>query len=391
MATLLLITIYLSFISLGIPDSLFGAAWPAIYAEMQLPVSYANFVTLTCSACTCLSSILSARVINRFGTGRVTAASILMTACALMGISCSGHLTFLVLLAIPLGLGGGAVDSGLNNYVALHYNARQMNFLHCFYGVGVSISPYILSLALSGTGGWRGGYRMMSLIQFGIAAVVLLTLPLWNRTHAADGTPVEEEPQITLSLRAMLRIKGLPLMWLMFAAACAIEVTCGAWGSTFLVEHKRMAVDLAAKVVTCFYVGMALGRFASGLLSARLLSSQLVILSQVVIGIALLLLMLPLGGFAAAAGLFLTGFGIGPIFPGLMHLTPVLFGRSSSQSIIGTQMAAAYIGIMGLPALFGILAQHFGAGLYPYYMAIFFVILAGSTACAHLIRREKNA
>lgn len=376
MATLLLIVIYIAFIGLGIPDSLFGAAWPAIYGELGLPVSFATFFSLTSAICTFISSLFSSRLINKFGTYSVTAVSTALTAVALLGMSFSGNFLFLVLLAIPMGLGAGAIDSGLNNYVALHYNAMQMNFLHCFYGVGVSVSPYVLSFALGGQAGWRGGYRWIALVQLAITLILVLSLPLWrkHKQHRLEEAP-EEAPKI-LSLKEQLKVKGLPVVWVLFFSAVAIEFCAGSWGSTFLVEHKNMAVDLAAKTVTFYYLGIAVGRFVAGLLSLKLKPNQLVLLGIVVTGAGLVVLALPFGPTVSAIGLFLCGFGISPIYPNLMHVTPMVFGRDVSQSVVGSQMAAGVLGGMIAPALFGQVAQHLHVGLFPYFLGLFFVLLA---------------
>lgn len=388
MATLLLIVIYIAFIGLGIPDSLFGAAWPAIYGELGLPVSFATFFSLTSAICTFISSLFSSRLINKFGTYAVTAVSTALTALALLGISFSGNFLFLVLIAIPLGLGAGAIDSGLNNYVALHYNAMQMNFLHCFYGVGVSVSPYVLSFALGGEAGWRGGYRWIALVQLVITLILILSLPLWrkHKQHRLEET-LEEAPK-TLSLKEQLKVKGLPVVWVLFFSAVAIEFCAGSWGSTFLVEHKHLAVDLAAKTVTFYYLGIAVGRFVAGLLSLKLKPNQLVLLGIVVTGAGLVVLALPFGPTVSAIGLFLCGFGISPIYPNLMHVTPMVFGRDVSQSVVGSQMAAGVLGGMIAPALFGQVAQHLHVGLFPYFLGLFFVLLALSYGLS--VRRGKK-
>ena len=388
MATLLLIVIYIAFIGLGIPDSLFGAAWPAIYGELGLPVSFATFFSLTSAICTFISSLFSSRLINKFGTYAVTAVSTALTALALLGISFSGNFLFLVLIAIPLGLGAGAIDSGLNNYVALHYNAMQMNFLHCFYGVGVSVSPYVLSFALGGEAGWRGGYRWIALVQLVITLILILSLPLWrkHKQHRLEEAP-EEAPK-TLSLKEQLKVKGLPVVWVLFFSAVAIEFCAGSWGSTFLVEHKHLAVDLAAKTVTFYYLGIAVGRFVAGLLSLKLKPNQLVLLGIVVTGAGLVVLALPFGPTVSAIGLFLCGFGISPIYPNLMHVTPMVFGRDVSQSVVGSQMAAGVLGGMIAPALFGQVPQHLHVGLFPYFLGLFFVLLAGSYGLS--VRRGKK-
>lgn len=382
MATLLLIVIYIGFIGLGIPDSLFGAAWPAIYSEWNLPVSYNSFVSLTCSLCTFFSSLLSGWVINRFGTAKVTAVSTAVTALSLLLASLSGNFLFLVLLAIPLGFGGGAIDAGLNNYVALHYNAMQMSLLHCFYGVGVSISPYLLSFALAGQGGWRGGYRWVAFLQIAISAVVILTLPLWKKVAQKPG--MEEEKPVTLTIPQLLKVRGLKPVWLMFFASCTVEYLCNAWGATFLVEHKGLAEADAARTVTLYFVGLATGRLLSGLLSGKLTPKKLVILGESTLVLAVILLFLPIPAKLAWIALFLVGLGVGPIYPNLMHLTPGFFGREVSQSVMGSQMAAATMGFLLTPLIFSPLAQFAGMWMFPVYLTGVVALLAVGTACSKL-------
>lgn len=375
MATLLLLVIYIAFIGLGVPDSLFGTAWPAIYEEFHLPISAASCVTLLISGCTVISSLLSARLINRFGTNKVTAVSTAATAFALLGFSLSGNLLWLCLFAVPLGFGAGAIDSGLNNYVALHYKATHMNFLHCFYGIGVSFSPYLMSLALSDQNNWRNGYRFAFFLQLSIALVTVLSIPLWKKAHPASEAMGEEAKPRTVPLLQLAKMPSVRAVWLMFIGSCSIEYTCGIWGSTFLVSAKGMSAEAAAKVITLYYVGMALGRFLSGLLANRLSSWRIIHLGQGVVAAAILCLTLPLPSAAAAAGLFLIGLGNGPLFPNLIHLTPRNFGRAVSQSVMGSQMAASYIGIMLAPPVFGLLAQQFGANLFPFFLAAMFALL----------------
>jgi len=378
MATVLLVVIYIAFIALGIPDSLFGAVWPAIYPDFGLPVSSASFVTLTVSACTVTSSLLSARLINRFGTARITFFSTALTAAALLGFSISGNILWMMLFAVPLGLGAGAIDSALNNYIALNYSAVHMNFLHCFYGVGVSLSPYLMSLVLGGESGWRGGYRTMALIQTLITLICALSLPLWKKVNARENGG-EEAPARTLSPGELVKMPGVRMVWLFFASSCAIEYTCGSWGSTYLVNARALPVDAAAGVVTFYYLGMTLGRFLSGLLSSRLTCWQIIRTGLLIMAAALGLLIAPLPLPFARAGLLLMGLGIGPLFPNMTHLTPQSFGRDVSQSIMGTQLAASYLGVMGVPPLFGLLAQAMGAGVFPYFLTVFFALLLTST------------
>lgn len=383
MATVLLFVIYIAFIGLGIPDSLFGTAWPAIYAEFGLPISFAGFVTMIISCGTIVSSMLSAKVINRFGTNRVTAFSTAMTAAALIGFSFSENLLSLCFLAVPLGLGAGAVDTALNNYVAVHYSATQMSFLHCFYGIGVSVSPYIMSLVIGGKSGWRGGYRTAFLIQLSITLLLFFTLPLWKKAHCqkTDG----KKNVRTLTMKEIVRIPGVRTMWCLFLTSCGIEYTCGVWGSTFLVEHKQMAAEKAAEMVMFYYVGMALGRFLSGLVAVRLDSWQIIRIGQGVLGAAVLLLLLPLSPAVSAAGLFLTGLGNGPLFPNFNYLTPRNFGEEVSQSVMGTQMAASYVGIMIVPAVCGLLGQLIDMSIFPLYLLAFYLIMTAALRKVKLV------
>lgn len=374
MATLLLMVIYLAFIGLGLPDSLFGAAWPAIYAEYNLPLSFGSFLTVISFSGTTISSLCSAKVINRFGTNKVTAFSTALTAVALLVMSFTESYWPMCLCALPLGLGAGSIDTALNNYVALHYSATQMSFLHCFYGVGVSVSPYILSLVLNGENGWRGGYRIAVLIQVFIAAVLFCTIPLWKKAHGKEDG--EEEPEVkVLSLKEIVKIPGVKVMWSLFICSCTIECTCGSWGSTFLVEHKGFAVEKAAEIITFYYVGMALGRFLSGVVATKLHSWTIIKIGQVVMGIALVLLCLPVGGVLPGISLFLVGLGNGPLFPNFSYLTPENFGEELSPAIIGTQMAVSSIAIMTTPVLCSVLGQFLGMGIFPIYLMVFFALM----------------
>lgn len=376
MATLLLAVIYTAFIGLGIPDSLFGTAWPAIYREFSLPISFASFVTVTTSCGTVVSSLMSSQVIRRFGTARVSAFSTALTAVALLGFSFSGSFWLLILCAIPLGLGAGAIDTALNNYVALHYSATHMSFLHCFYGVGVSLSPYVLSLVISGPQGWRGGYRTAFAMQLVIALLLFLTLPLWKKVQGVrtDGESGEEKTN-PLPVRKVLKLSGVKGMCLLFVASVGIEVTAGSWGATFLVESKGVTEDRAAWYVMFYYIGMAVGRFLSGVLAAKLHSWQIIRLGMIVLGVALVVLLLPVPPVWSAVGLFLVGLGNGPMFPNYNYLAPESFGPEVSQSVIGTQMACSYIGVMLVPTVFGVLGQVVTVALFPAYLTVFFLVM----------------
>lgn len=373
MATLLLIIIYFAFIGLGLPDSLFGTAWPAIYTEMGLPFSLGSAVTIIMTCGTITSSLFSSRVIAKYGTGKVTAVSTAMTALALLGFSLSGSFLPLCFLAIPLGLGAGAIDTGLNNYVALHYTSSQMSLLHCFYGIGITISPYLMSRLLATHTGWRGGYRVAFFIQLGIALLLFITLPLWNKVAGKEAE--EETAAKVLSLKELAKIPGVKNMWLLFLCSCGIESVTNNWGSTFLVEFKSMTADQAAKIMIFYFVGFTLGRLLSGILATRLSCWKIIRMGMAVMGIAMVLLLLPLPGATVAIALFLIGMGNSPLFPNFTYLTPRNFGADISQSVIGSQMAASNTGFLVAPLLCGLLGQFLGMGVFPIYLAALFVCL----------------
>ena len=301
-----------------------------------------------------------------------------MTAFALLGFSVSANFLLLCLFAVPLGLGAGAIDTALNNYVSLHYSATHMSFLHCFYGIGVTVSPYILSLVINSSAGWRGGYRIAFGIQLCIAFILLLTLSIWKKAHQQDSAGTEQAVK-ALPFREIARIPGVRLMWCLFITSCAIECTCGGWGSTYLVEYKHMDAVTAARMVMLYYMGMALGRFLSGILAARLNSWQIIRIGQWILGIALIGLLLPLSSGISAACLFMVGLGNGPMFPNFNYLTPQNFGADISQSVMGTQMAMSYIGIMLAPALCGVLGQFINMGIFPVYLLVFYAVMITAT------------
>lgn len=377
MATLLLIVIYLSFIGLGIPDSLFGAAWPAIYPDLGIDLSLASVYSVLSSVFSTLSSLLSDRIIARFGTGRVTAVSTAMTAAGLLLFALSGNFWALCLCTIPLGLGAGTVDTALNNYVALHYSAGQMSYLHCFYGVGVALSPWLLSFTLSNANDWRGGYRLMFYIQLAITAVLVLSLPLWKkvgRHTEAEAVKVQTVPKRQVlknpAARATLRI---------FLGSCALESMCLGWGSTWLVSCRELDPAGAAGIITLYYVGMALGRFLSGVVSRWLKPKRIIALGEGITCCAVAALLIPNTAVAGAA-LFAIGLGNGPVFPNMTHLTPIHFGPEVCQSFIGLQMAVAYAAFMVTPIFFSLVARTVGVWLFPAVCIAAMVLTALSTA-----------
>lgn len=321
MATLLLVVIYLSFISLGVPDSLLGTAWPVLYRELGVPLASQSAVSILCSLATMTSSMNSARIISRLGTGKVTAFSTLLTAAALLGFSFSGSFWFMCLMAIPLGLGAGCVDSALNNYVSIHYNATVMSFLHCFYGVGVMVSPYIMSVVINSAVGWRGGYRTASLIQALIGSILLLALPLWKKAHGEESIQAEKKMKV-LPISQTLRIPGALMTCLLFLTFCAIEVICGGWSATYMVEAKHMPANLAARATMYFYLGMALGRFLSGVAAKKLTPWQIIFISMGILGVSQMTLLVSGNNVLTMAALLMTGLGVGPLYPNFNYMTP---------------------------------------------------------------------
>ncbi|MBR2413519.1 MAG: MFS transporter [Clostridia bacterium] len=368
----LLIVIYIAFIGLGVPDSLIGSAWPAVHTQMNIPVEAVSVLTFIISGCTVLSSMFSAGILNKFGTAKVTAFSTAMTALSLLGFSFAPSFLAMIPLAVLLGLGAGAIDAGLNNYVALHFKASHMNFLHCFYGVGVSLSPYLMSQALSDAG-WRSGYRYAFFVQAAITLLLLISLPLWKRTASAE--PAEDEKSVNLKLLQMAKMPQVRLVWVIMLATNAIEYACGVWGSTYLVTEKGFEAKHGALALTIYYVGMSVGRFLSGVLSEKINTWKRIAIGVVILAPAVVLLLLPLNGAFAVGGLFLIGLGNGSVYPNMIHLTPHNFGKEVSQSIMGSQIAFAYIGVMLAPPMVSLVSKLFGIGVYPVVLAVLYVVM----------------
>ena len=369
---ILLLVIYIAFIGLGLPDSLFGTAWPAIYADMGLPFSFGSFVTLITSCGTVFSSFRSDSLIHRWGTYRVTLVSTALTAIAILGMAWSGNFLFFCLCALPLGLGAGAIDSALNNFVSLHYSATKMNFLHCFYGLGVTLSPLALSVVLQGEAGWRGGYNIVFLIQATITTIIRFSSPLWKRN---DATGQAEEASNTLSLREVLRLKGILPMLIMFFGSVGLEMSCGAWGATYLVESGKLSTGAASGTIMFYFLGIAIGRFLSGILSMKWHCWTIVRLSMCVLIIALLLLIFFDQIWITTVALMLIGISNGPMFPSFSYLTPENFGRENSLSAMGIQIAVANVSLMLMPVLCGFLCQQFSMSLFPYFLLGCYVLM----------------
>ncbi len=385
MTSLLLAIIYIAFISLGLPDSLLGAAWPSMYGGLGVPVSYSGAIAMIIALGTVVSSLQSDRLTRVLGAGKVTAISVGMTAAALFGFSFSSQFWMLCLWAVPYGLGAGSVDAALNNYVALHYASRHMSWLHCMWGVGAAAGPYIMGYALTGASGWPGGYRVIGVMQVVLTAILFLSLGLWKKPSPAAGEPREAPSGKPLSLKEIVRIPGAKAVMLSFFGYCAVEQTANLWAASYLVLQKGIAPETAAGHASMFFIGITVGRALGGFLTMKCSDVQMVRLGQGGILLGIVCMLLPLGELVSLAGLILIGLGCAPIYPSLIHATPANFGADKSQAIIGVQMASAYVGTCLMPPLFGLIAQHISPALFPFYMLVFLAVMGVSHEA--LVRR----
>ena len=380
MIHLLLAIIYLAFISLGLPDALLGSAWPSMYQEFSVPVSYSGMIFMIIAAGTVISSLQSDRLTKWLGTGKVTAISVLMTAVALFGFSISDSFPALCLWAVPYGLGAGSVDAALNNYVALHYKSRHMSWLHCMWGIGASVGPYIMGWMLTGGFGWNMGYRTISFLQVGLTVLLFVSLPLWRKqtTEVPDDSEISAAPEKegrALSLREIIRIPGAKEMMFAFFCYSAVEQTVSLWASGYLVFHMGMSAENAAGFAGLFFIGITAGRFLSGFMTLKFNDTQMIRLGQVFILIGIIALVLPFGEMAALAGLLLLGFGCAPIYPSIIHSTPDNFGKDKSQAVMGVQMAFAYVGTLLMPPVFGFIANGISVSLFPVYLLLALAVM----------------
>ena len=375
MFQLLLLIIYLSFISLGLPDALLGAAWPSMYRELHVSISYAGAISMIIAFGTIISSLQSDRLTRKLGTGKVTAISVAMTAVALFGFSTSHSFVALCLWAIPYGLGAGSVDASLNNYVALHYESKHMSWLHCMWGIGAAAGPYIMGYVLTNGRSWNSGYRVISVLQIILTMILIFSLPLWkNRPEIIDDNGQEVSAK-ALSLREVIRIPGAKEIMVCFFCYCALEQTAGLWASSYLSLYKGVSVETAATFASMFYIGITVGRALSGFVTMKLNDVQMIRLGQVLIAVGILIMFLPFGQTLSLVGLIVIGLGCAPIYPCIIHSTPTHFGADKSQAIIGIQMASAYVGTLLMPPVFGLIANHITVALLPVYLFIILILM----------------
>ena len=372
MASLLLPIIYLAFISLGLPDALLGAAWPTMYPQLGAQVSWAGGVSMIISACTILSALASDRLNERLGTGRVTAISVAATAAALFGFSFCHAFWQLCLWAIPYGLGAGSVDAALNNYVALHYKGRHMSWLHCMWGIGATLGPYIMGAVLTGGTTWNTGYGIISVLQIVLTAVLTFSLPKWKKQNILFEETTSEK---VLSLKEILAIPGAKAIMVCFFCYCAVEQTTMLWASSYLNLAKGVDAKTAASFAGMFCIGITIGRGINGFIAMKLKDRQMIRMGQAIILTGIIIMILPFGQAVSLIGFSLIGLGCAPIYPCIIHSTPEHFGAERSQAIIGVQMASAYIGTCLMPPLFGLIANHISIRLLPLYLLILLVLM----------------
>ena len=378
--------IYLAFISLGLPDSAIGSAWPSMSADLGAPISWVGAVTMIISAGTILSSLMSVRAVERFGTGRVTIASVVLTATALAGFSLSGEFWQLCLWAVPYGLGAGAVDSALNAYVAVHYESQHMSWLHCMWGIGASAGPVIMGQCL-GVATWSAGFMVLAALQAVLAVVITLSLPLWRDRRLPE---VGDDRSASASGISLLRFEGVLPVLVCFFCYSALEATCGNWAATFCVESRGIDAATAASWASLFYFGITAGRALSGFATMRVRDHNMIRIGQALITAGIALVLVPGDDRALAAGLVLLGFGCAPIYPSIIHATPARFGTDTALALTGMQMAFAYVGSLAMSPLFGVIAEAVGTWIYPAYLAVFLVVMVVAGEVLNGIMRQRR-
>lgn len=387
MYMLLLAIIYLAFISLGLPDSLLGSGWPAMQIQLNVPLSYASILSIVTTCGTIISALSSDYLTNKYGTGKITVVSVGLTALGLFGYSIGNNFIILILFSLPYGLGAGAVDAALNNYVALHFKSKHMSFLHFFWGLGACFSPYIMSYALSMNNNWQRGYRIVSLVQIVITFILFISLPLWKK----DINLNETQERNTLSIKEILKIKGVYYVLFGFLLYCVIESICFLWTSSYFVGHFLLSEQSAAKLGSLFYLGMTIGRLLNGFVADKYDDKTMIRIGILVAIIGVLMIVLSFNiVYLAIIGVVIAGIGCGPIFPSIIHSTPDNFGKENSQSIIGVQMACAYFGYAITPVVFGLLAQYVSISIYPYMLLLALILLFIMLEKLNIITSSKN-
>lgn len=370
MYSLLLVLIYIAFISLGLPDSLLGSGWPAIHGDLNVSISYMGIISMVISGGTIVSSLLSDKLTRKLGTRIVTVVSVFLTAIALFGFSVSTQFWMLIAFAVPYGLGAGAIDAALNNYVALHYTSKHMSWLHCFWGIGTIVSPFIMSYALTNSA-WNNGYRIVGFIQLGIGLLLLATLPIWKTNRETGMKNVK-----SIGLIGALKIKGVPFLLIGFFAYCAAEATAMYWASTYFVEIRGITAEQAARFASLFYIGITAGRFLGGFIMDKLGDRKMIILGTCILSVGIISLLIPVNSpIFSLVGFVVIGFGCAPIYPCIIHSTPSNFGAENSGAIIGIQMASAYVGSTFIPPLFGLLGNLISFKILPIYLSIFIILM----------------
>lgn len=382
----LLLVIYLAFISLGLPDGMLGAAWPAMRTDLDLPLSYMGILTTIISLSTIYSSLKSDRLNKKYGTGLVTAVSVGLTAIGIVGFGLSHSFWQISLIAIPYGLGAGSVDAALNNYVALHFSSKHMSWLHCMWGVGASTGTYALGYFLTLGQSWQLGYLLIGVIQAIFTLILFVKLPLWQKE---DQQKQEQAIRHAMTLKEVLNIDGAKEIMVTFFAYCALEGIAGLWASSYMVEAKGLSLSLSATFSSLFFLGITLGRGINGFMSIRFSNDQLIRLGQSIITAGIMILMLPINNDSATLiGIILIGLGCAPIYPCIIHSTPEHFGKEKSQAMIGVEMAFAYTGYVIMPPLFGLLAQYLTVAIFPYLLVVFMfiiIIMHGKVVKIHLL------
>lgn len=371
----ILIVIYIVFISLGLPDSVFGVSWPVLHVEFGIPESFASFYSIITGVCSGGIAFIAGKLLRKFGTANVTFFSILLTAIGLLGISFSPNIIVMMICAIIMCYGQGAIDTGLNNYISLHYEARHMNWLHCFWGVGVTLSPLIMSLFLNGeNGSWRNGYRILAIMQFSIGILVATSLKKWKRLEKEVITEEVEEQNEKHSIFDILRLKGALTSILSQGLYCSMEFLIGTWGASFLVNTHNYSPDVAARWISLYFGGIMLGRLISGFISIKASDNTLIRGGIVTAFLGMLLLVLPLGSISVA-GLLLIGVGFGPIFPSILHSVPERFGAKYSADLTGFHMGGAYGIGFAVQLAFGFIATATTFKITPFVLLAFIILL----------------